>query len=243
MTNPASFPRHSPSRHITGDDDDLQWSRFERISQQRFDGPSLPLLRSESDSPCPHVDVLIIRRKGKSKEETEKRKEGLRMVKCPLVESDLTPWLRRTEWPDYFTGKDIPKMAEASHHPAKDDKALCRVTQSVDRLFESCVGVVKTCEQRGWTMILRWMRSYVPTVPDKAPFRIDYAKNTRNKYTLLWKRLICCCLRALEQEVRQHEFRENEQQLLRQIQGKISTPAAGVDDNSLDNLVFQLSVN
>ena len=82
----------------------------------------------------------------------------------------------------------------------------------------------------------------MPTVPDKVVFRIDYAKHTHSKYMLVWKRLTCYCLRALEDpELHQHEFCEDELRLLRQIKAVISAGDV-VDDDSLDDLVLRLSV-
>jgi hypothetical protein len=150
--------------------------------------------------------------------------------------------MRHTGWLSYFVGKDIRKIALASRPPTRDDPALFRVvSQSIDRVFESCVDVVKMCKGRRWTVILRWMHTFVKAPLDKRPFRIDYADGTHVKYTREWVKLVCYCLRAMDEpEIHQHKFREEELSLLQKVRDAASSP--DVDESSLDRSIFQLSV-
>ena len=188
-----------------------------------------------------NIDGMIQRCLQKFNEEEKKRKEKLREIERRPLDTELTPWMRHTGWLTYFIGKDRMKIAKASHPPIRDERALCKVSRSIDRIFESCVGVVKTCQDRGWTLILRWIHTFVNTIPDKATFRIDYSNNTHDKYTREWKRLICYSLRAMDDpDVHGHKFRDEELELLGRI--KRAAEDDDVDDDGLDDLVLQLSV-
>jgi hypothetical protein len=66
----------------------------------------------------------------------------LREIQRQPLKAELMLWKRRTGWLKYFIAKDTVNIAKASHPPTKDERALSKVSQSIDRIFESCIGLM-----------------------------------------------------------------------------------------------------
>ena len=172
-------------------------------------------------------------------DQEERKKLSIIDKKQLLV--DLTPWLRKTRWPTYFAGQDLLLIAQMNRLPTKEEGSLKIVCRSIDRIFGHCRKGILDCIDRDWQLLLYWLNGHKEGKASTRPFSSYHISKTISKYVDYWKRFICYCLRAIQEED-QHgvEFLPSQLEALWEIYSMAELDKE--DEEPLDTSIFNLSI-
>jgi hypothetical protein len=118
-----------------------------------------------------------------------------------------TNWMRRTGWAETYAGADrrlllqLAQLPAPNGHslalgpvgmgmlesPAEDERMLEAMCQAADHFLRQGEDTARHSDHTTRC----WLRSDFSTQPYKAPFEIPGRASTRQRYRILWKRLLC----------------------------------------------------
>jgi hypothetical protein len=146
------------------------------------------------------IDGLLEAMLEEAKRKDTEEDERLSVVDANQHLVDKSPWMRRTEWPRQFTGKDMATIVKNSRRTTEEEAGLQLIWTSIDRVLHTCVNGVMDCTERNWRLISFWLNGSEASKADSRRFNIENDPTTIKRYKEYWQRFICYCVRALGEE-------------------------------------------
>lgn len=111
-------------------------------------------------------------------------------------DTQLPPWLEKTQWLDYLKGQDLAQVAWLGAKPRPDEPLLEIITKSVGRLVDQGVRAIQDHRISQFDELL--INAYTSFVPQKyeRPINVGLTKPTWRNYTSFWQRLLCFTYRT-----------------------------------------------
>ena len=133
------------------------------------------------------IDGLLEAMLEEAKRKDTEEDERLSVVDADQHLVDKSPWMRRTEWPRQFTGKDMATIVKNSLRPTKEEVGLQLIWRNIDRVLDTCVDGVTDCTERNWRLISFWLNGSEASKADNKPFDIDNDQTTIKRYKESWQ--------------------------------------------------------
>ena len=184
------------------------------------------------------IEQLILSKIEELETKEEEHRYNINEVQDTTSLVTLTPWLRRTKWPERFKGKDMKTLHDLTKRPKAEEAAEVHIWNAVDRVLRKCWSGLEDCLERGWELIPFWLISAVQDKKDMRPFSRYIVPYTLRRYINYWQSYILFCIRmkdSLEYTIQQRRLIQRVYELME------SSPLN--DEELLDDLLLELSIS